>query len=846
MQPFGRWLACALDSIGSRPYILCSLFEIAVAFNGKHHETDWGCRIRTNRRGRTSGPRKSGRSIARVVGLAGELSYETANMTEPSNASDRHTAHDEEHSSTMDLTPPNSTSEPGDSPHATTSVVAYLSIRKQPPTHVFSDEVIEVEFTIEAARGSSDSPPTNVQMQASLQVLEDEEALPPTLLRSLGDGSNVPGGIKETAAASTLRIKILEEPRVSASRRTGKLRCRISSSTSLPRACAIRLFTKDNIVAEVVTRHIYIVSSKLKVLADNWNSIWYKDEGGRDKCMEVQVAVYNANDQLVPDNAHLKLTLCYDEKSNFLAVINQDLLRSLGTKPVHQLDGGRCRLRFRIEDVSKNHQGQDFCVKVESSNPLVAPGYTPSVSVRSKRNKRQRTSISSSGSVDTGSVPTQRQAPSALQSSYGQFSSYGASSLVEGSTSAPAGSSLDPQTLRGAIQGVVQWAEEVVNGLYPLQWQVLGYAQHVDGSPDYSRPYHSMPNPNLQISRILSLYSEETRNHLRLLEDAASRAVFGTSVASESGAGGSGATQQSSGLAMGTARESPYPAHDPYAAASLHLQGPHPVPPQSQLVNRTLPLGSSAMAGSPAMHPPQPQLPMPPPRGSALVAEGNYREYPFSDYYGRHVPQAPPPVPYPYHYPRYDESVDSLTLRASSKTTQHHHRSPAAVDARMAEDEEIDDDQDDDDTHESNVEYVLAKQYKSLRTGQHLGFPAFSARKKILGFYRETPPPPSGLDASGSAAAGSSRPALQDHHHHHFVALRRDSVDYDEIVQQAEMVLQKAFDSNSEALHALKDWGSIRSMVDHALVYDWSKDMGGSSSGTGSAAPGRHRHHSSR
>ena len=233
----------------------------------------------------------------------------------------------------------------------------------------------------------------------------------------------------------------------------------------------------------------------------------------------------------------------------------------------------------------------------------------------------------------------------------------------------------------------------------------------------------------------------------------------------------------------------------------------------------------------------------PPP--THMMAEVTYRDYPFTDYYGRQVPQPPPPVPYP-HYHRYDESADSLTLRASSKTAQHHHRSPAAVDARVAEDEDVDDDPDDDDTHESNVEYVLAKQYKSLRTGQHLGFPAFSVRKKILGFYRETPSPPSGLDASGSVAAGSSRPPLQDQHHHHFVALRRDSVDYDEIVQQAEVVLQKAFDSNSEALHALKDWGSIRSMVDHALVYDWSKDMGGSSSGAGSATSVRHRHHSSR
>jgi len=55
------------------------------------------------------------------------------------------------------------------------------------------------------------------------------------------------------------------------------------------------------------------------------------------------------------------------------------------------------------------------------------------------------------------------------------------------------------------MKGVIEWTEEVVNGLYPLQRQIVGHT------------YHNMPNPNGQISKILSMYAESTREHLGVL-----------------------------------------------------------------------------------------------------------------------------------------------------------------------------------------------------------------------------------------------------------------------------------------------------------------------------------------
>ena len=71
--------------------------------------------------------------------------------------------------------------------------------------------------------------------------------------------------------------------------------------------------------------------------------------------------------------------------------------------------------------------------------------------------------------------------------------------------------------LHKAFGGVSKFVEEVVKDVPKLKWQVVGYGQSPDGSLDYSRPYHNMSNPNDFISKILGLYTAETRNHLQVL-----------------------------------------------------------------------------------------------------------------------------------------------------------------------------------------------------------------------------------------------------------------------------------------------------------------------------------------
>jgi hypothetical protein len=113
-------------------------------------------------------------------------------------------------------------------------------------------------------------------------------------------------------------------------------------------------------------------------------------------------------------------------------------------------------------------------------------------------------------------------------------------------------------------------------------------------------------------------------------------------------------------------------------------------------------------------------------------------------------------------------------------------------------------------SREGDVSYVLAKNYKSLRTGERLGFPAYNTDKELLGFYHES---------NHKLGVGQ------------FIPIGRHREDFGPLeIMQATEILQEAIDSKSEAVHDIKEWGSLANLLDHALVYAWSKDIGGNGS----------------
>jgi hypothetical protein len=125
--------------------------------------------------------------------------------------------------------------------------------------------------------------------------------------------------------------------------------------------------------------------------------IWYKDEGGRDKCLELKVHLFDANGSHVHDRrVQLAVVLLYEDNHE---VLRQDILKVTPDSRIFIDETGTADIRFRIEDVSKNHQNQGFriCIgpntKLAPINADISAAISTPVSVRSKRNKRQREKI---------------------------------------------------------------------------------------------------------------------------------------------------------------------------------------------------------------------------------------------------------------------------------------------------------------------------------------------------------------------------------------------------------------------------------------------------------------------
>jgi hypothetical protein len=619
-----------------------------------------------------------------------------------------------------------------------------LVVRKQPPTHVFSEEWFDVDFGLDFSKAGSLTHAGTSEVEFICTLLHAKDLQP------------AEGLVVEPRS-------IWFSMRGTPPRRKQRVRCQIRNDIirrDVGESYCIRLSPKnqqgpamspgDNL-PPVTTTPINLVNHKIRVGTDSeWESVWYKDEGGRDKSMTIVASLHNKKGEMYEGQPiPLQLALYYNSEDHLpIKVMRQDIMRTIGgSKPMIDEATGKTTLRFRIEDVSKNHQGQDFKIEVAVAAKGikdVAPGFSPAVSVRSKRNKRHRSQVSSSRAENLG-TPDGR--PTIYEESRGSDSVFAPGDLPR---------------LREALKGIIHWTEEVVNGMVALQWQIIGYHQNPDGSPDYSRPYHNIPNPEAVMSRVLGMYSESTRDQLMALlraVDSGPQDPYSTMIPPPS-------------VPPGVADEEYHPQHHGMPIQSLggrpafapgmhsnvaqeafrdkHDDRPDMMnysPPQQEMQ------GMRPMGGG--MYPPmRSRHPMPPPPGGM-----------------HHGPMHPPMHPGPMH-----PTMQMVPPRGPTPPNR-----------------------------ESEVAYVLAKRYVSLRTGERLGFPAFTQNKELLGFYRET-----------SVGVGQ------------FIPILRHSQDFGPMeIMQATDILQEAINNKSEAVHALKDWGSISNLLDHALVYDWSKDIGG-------------------
>ncbi|RHY74322.1 hypothetical protein DYB30_004020 [Aphanomyces astaci] len=306
-------------------------------------------------------------------------------------------------------------------------------------------------------------------------------------------------------------------------------------------------------VAPVMSTDMTCIRHRLMIQED-LPELWYKDEGGRDKCMPLPVHLVDATNQPVGHRAvPLRVTLLYENEH---AVLKQDILK-LSPDSQRVIDStGMALLKLRIEDVSKNHQGQAFRLKVEpdtTQSPLhfdVAPDWSTPISVRSKRNKRRN----GGGTLSQHHAPTSSHIDP-LESprggggdSHHHHIMHPSSSFDMESSSRPAkrsNSMVVPSSspthhhgssssaLHPSMESILRWTTSVIHGFQQLEWQPIGYEVRLDGSQDKDRPIFRCPacwrykdtmtmdsqqhESKCLIANVLLTYASDTVGHLDAL-----------------------------------------------------------------------------------------------------------------------------------------------------------------------------------------------------------------------------------------------------------------------------------------------------------------------------------------
>ena len=392
-----------------------------------------------------------------------------------------------------------------------TAVVAF---QQDPPSHIFNNKWFNLSLTLSLhrLRFRDQIPECNVKLQPQLLrcVNKDTYPLSPndtvefemdpqtlTLPISSSSAASKPVVTEARCKISCPQNRRMEQSFIIEFRETWSE----SSNTGIK-------------VNPVKSKKMTVVDARLEVSAIEWDKVsvkdandkvWYKDMGGKDNAMQVTVTLKDQNGEAVRNQkVPLRLDLLYDNEQRS-RVMKQEILRTIGSRnPAIDPNTGKATVQFRIEQVSKNHQNQDFLLQLSddrTNHSHIQPGVTRPVTVRSKIKGSSKTTKAQQYQQQYQQQPIPPQTPQDFPSVFQQRSYHPS----------------NPATIRNAMRGVIEWTEEVLNGLHQLKWNHIGYEQLQDGTYDRFHPLYQMQNPNDTINKIMSMYESQTRENMRVL-----------------------------------------------------------------------------------------------------------------------------------------------------------------------------------------------------------------------------------------------------------------------------------------------------------------------------------------
>ncbi len=155
---------------------------------------------------------------------------------------------------------------------------------------------------------------------------------------------------------------------------------------------------------------ITTVRHKLRIneeYAGHGSYVWMKDVGGKDKSIDLQVGLVDANDAFVLNRrVPLRVALLY---ASGTPVPQQDILQLSPESQLLITQNGFTRIKCRINEVSSRHQGQLFQILISPDSDLpslslsdISPAYSVPVEVKSKINFSHKRKLQALGESAAG------------------------------------------------------------------------------------------------------------------------------------------------------------------------------------------------------------------------------------------------------------------------------------------------------------------------------------------------------------------------------------------------------------------------------------------------------------
>eukprot|EP00468_Gymnochlora_sp_CCMP2014_P008082 CAMPEP_0167756402 /NCGR_PEP_ID=MMETSP0110_2-20121227/9368_1 /TAXON_ID=629695 /ORGANISM="Gymnochlora sp., Strain CCMP2014" /LENGTH=548 /DNA_ID=CAMNT_0007642513 /DNA_START=215 /DNA_END=1864 /DNA_ORIENTATION=- len=244
-------------------------------------------------------------------------------------------------------------------------------------------------------------------------------------------------------------------------------------------------------VNPVVSAPMTVIRHKLSIRPDaEFPETWYKDEGGRDKYIHVHCVLVDSQNSVVQNReVPLRVVLTYEGDADN-EVKDQSILKFSNDSHSKIHRNGMALLKVRIEEVSKNHQKQPFCVKVSPdtsyspANCDIAIDVSPPITVKSKRNKNKNKRNLKSGR-DKKARYDRGMAASSLLDMSGPLAS----------TPFPAEqvAKLQGGDLKTVLSLSRSWCQYVLETLKNMEWHHVGFEVLEGGQINLHRPLYRCP-----------------------------------------------------------------------------------------------------------------------------------------------------------------------------------------------------------------------------------------------------------------------------------------------------------------------------------------------------------------